>query len=92
MLRPLTCSGLMVAVAIVAGPGRASLACLPVPVQAMLRLIRPPCPFTVDNLQNTLVAAWWEYNGCTPFLAHNLTAKLVRRMVKDAKRAEGGRE
>lgn len=68
--------------ALLAGHGGPSLACLPVPVQKMVTLIRPPSPFTVDNLQNTLVAAWWEYNGCTPFLSHHLTAKLVRRMVK----------
>ena len=39
---------------------------------------------TTENLLNELVRAWWEYNGRTVFFAHNVTAKLVRKMIKEA--------
>jgi hypothetical protein len=55
---------------------------LPIHVQVMVGRINME---NVDgkNIFSTLIKIWWEYNGCTSFFAHNLTAKLVRKMVKD---------
>jgi hypothetical protein len=75
--------------ALLDGHGRFVSAYLPVPVQCMLTLLKPRAPLTVQNLLTHLVSAWWSYNGCTPFMAHHLTAKLVRRMVKDTEKEEG---
>ena len=91
---------LRLVLALVGGHGGPVLECMPVPVQAMLGLLKTrgaACPslaltrgaaLTGDSLLTHLMAVWWEYNGCTPFMAHHLTAKLVRRMVKDLERAE----
>ncbi len=37
-----------------------------------------------ETIFSKLIKIWWEYNGCTTFFAHNLTAKLVRKVVKDS--------
>ena len=56
------------------------LALMPVQVQAMVA--RLPRDITSETLLPQLVKAWWEFNGKTVFFAHNLTAKLVRKMIK----------
>lgn len=53
---------------------------MPVQVQAMVA--RLPRNITSETLLPQLVKAWWEFNGKTVFFAHNLTAKLVRKMIK----------
>ena len=56
------------------------LSLMPVQVQAMVA--RLPRDITSETLLPQLVKAWWEFNGKTVFFAHNLTAKLVRKMIK----------
>jgi hypothetical protein len=75
---------LRLVLSLLSGHGEAVLVCMPVPVQAMVGLLktRGSTP-TGDSLLTTLMSVWWEYNNQTPFMAHHLTAKLVRRMVKD---------
>jgi hypothetical protein len=34
-------------------------------------------------LLNLLLKAWWEFNNKTVFFAHHMTAKMIRRMIKD---------
>ena len=68
---------------------RPLLGLMPVQVQAMVEVIagrieRGQKILTTDNLLNELVRAWWEYNGRTVFFAHNVTAKFVRKMIKEA--------
>lgn len=69
--------------ALLGGHGGGLLHSLPVQVQCMVQRIKPQVGLTVENLLHHLMAAWWDYNGRTPFISHHLTAKLVRRMVKD---------
>jgi hypothetical protein len=59
---------------------RGALELMPVPVQVMVSKL--PRDISGDTLLPQLVKAWWEYNGRTVFFAHNLTAKLVRKMIK----------
>jgi hypothetical protein len=56
---------------------------MPVPVQTMIGMLpSPPCR-PDENLQRVVVEVWWEYNGRTVFFAHHLTAKLIRRHLKE---------
>ena len=55
---------------------------LPVHVQVMVARIEMES-VSSSSIFSMLVRIWWEYNGCTSFFAHNLTAKLVRKMVKE---------
>ncbi len=57
-----------------------ALQLMPVPVQAMVSKL--PRNISGDTLLPQLVKAWWEFNGRSVFFAHNLTAKLVRKMIK----------
>ena len=41
-------------------------------------------------LMNLLLKAWWDYNGRSVFFTHHMTAKLVRRMIKDHEVLEAG--
>lgn len=59
------------------------LGLLPVPVQAMVSLLRHDQLTLPEGVFNAVVWAWWEYNGQTRFFSHNLTAKLVRRVIKE---------
>ena len=52
------------------------------PVQVQVMVSRLPRNVTGDTLLPQLVKAWWEFNGKTVFFSHNLTAKLVRKMIK----------
>ena len=52
------------------------------PVQVQVMVSRLPRDITGDTLLPQLVKAWWEFNGRSVFFAHNLTAKLVRKMIK----------
>lgn len=65
---------------------RLLLSLMPVPVQTMIYMMpSPPCPCERDVL-TTIVRTWWDYNGRTVFYSHHLTAKLVRKMVRDWQR------
>jgi hypothetical protein len=55
---------------------------LPIHVRVMVSKI-PADGVDGETIFSQLIKIWWEYNGCTSFFAHNLTAKLVRKMVKD---------
>ena len=57
-----------------------ALALMPVQVQVMVSGL--PRDISGETLLPQLVKAWWEFNGRTVFFAHNLTAKLVRKMIK----------
>ena len=59
---------------------------LPLPVRVMLEMVSPE--EVEGDLLGGLVRVWWEYNGRSVFFAHNMTAKLVRKMVKNG---EAGR-
>lgn len=59
---------------------RSALELMPVPVQVMVAKL--PRDISGDTLLPQLVKAWWEFNGRSVFFAHNLTAKLVRKMIK----------
>jgi len=56
---------------------------LPIHVKVMVSRI-PVDGVDGETIFSLLIRIWWEYNGCTSFFAHNLTAKLVRKMVKDS--------
>ena len=63
---------------------RLLLGLLPVPVQAMINMLpSPPCRAD-ESVQKLVVRVWWEYNGRTVFFAHHLTAKLVRKMIRNS--------
>ena len=64
---------------------RLLLGLLPVPVQTMVSLIDLGKLRDLSEcaLLYALVGAWWEYNGRTPFFSHHLTAKLVRKVLKN---------
>jgi hypothetical protein len=63
---------------------RPLLALMPLPVQVMVGMIGDKSrQLTTLTLIDELVRVWWDYNGRTVFFAHNLTAKLVRRMIKE---------
>ncbi len=57
------------------------LGLMPVQVQTMIGMLPPQL---TENVLNSIVRVWWDYNGQTPFFAHHLTAKLVRKMIKNA--------
>ena len=59
---------------------QAALQLMPVQVQVMVSKL--PRDISGDTLLPQLVKAWWEFNGRSVFFAHNLTAKLVRKMIK----------
>ena len=60
------------------------LSVMPVQVQVMVSMIGQGAKhLNTGNLVFELVRVWWEYNGRTVFFSHNLTAKLVRKMIKD---------
>ena len=67
------------------------LSLLPVPVQAMVLSLDvaslPTPPLPESSVLNAMVRAWWEYNGRTVFFSHHLTAKLVRRMLKNDRKS-----
>ncbi len=52
------------------------------PVQVQVMVSGLPRDVTGETLLPQLVKAWWEFNGRSVFFAHNLTAKLVRKMIK----------
>ena len=56
------------------------LSMMPVQVQTMVASL--PRDISGETLLSHLVRAWWEFNGRSVFFAHNLTAKLVRKMIK----------
>jgi hypothetical protein len=56
------------------------LTMMPVQVQTMVASL--PRDISGETLLTHLVRAWWEFNGRSVFFAHNLTAKLVRKMIK----------
>ena len=57
------------------------LGLMPVPVQTMIGML----PERLEgSMLNAIVKVWWDYNGKTSFLTHHLTAKLVRKMLKQA--------
>lgn len=56
---------------------------LPIHVKVMVSRIQAD-EVDGETIFSKLIKIWWEYNGCTTFFAHNLTAKLVRKMVKDS--------
>lgn len=62
------------------GTDAATLQLMPVQVQVMVSKL--PRDISGDTLLPQLVKAWWEFNGRSVFFAHNLTAKLVRKMIK----------
>lgn len=56
---------------------------MPTPVQAII-LSLPEELFSGEGaLSDALVRAWWRYNNHTVFMSHHMTAKLVRRVVKN---------
>ena len=74
--------------------GSSGMGVFPVPVQAMIGMLRKRLSvnrvvLTGENLLSELVCTWWDYNGRTVFFAHNLTAKMVRKMVKESGGAGG---
>lgn len=56
------------------------LGLMPVQVQTMIGML-PSQP--TENVLNSIVRVWWDYNGRTVYFAHHLTAKLVRKMLKN---------
>ncbi len=62
------------------GTYAATMQLMPVQVQVMVSKL--PRDISGDTLLPQLVKAWWEFNGRSVFFAHNLTAKLVRKMIK----------
>ena len=74
------------------GPAGLMLRLMPLPVQVMVSMLpvdietvalqESPYPTNIPLL-NLLVGTWWDYNGRSVFFAHKVTAKLVRRMIKD---------
>ena len=55
------------------------LGLMPVPVQTMIAML----PERLEgSMLNAIVKVWWDYNGKASFLTHHLTAKLVRKMLK----------
>ena len=52
------------------------------PVQVQMMVASLPRDISGETLLPQLVKAWWEFNGRSVFFAHNLTAKLVRKMIK----------
>ena len=55
------------------------LGLMPVQVQTMIGML-PSHP--TENVLNSIMRVWWDYNGRTVYFAHHLTAKLVRKMLK----------
>ena len=60
------------------------------PVQVQVMVSRLPRDISGETLLGQLVKAWWDFNGNSVFFAHNLTAKLVRKMIKGGEHGEGG--
>jgi hypothetical protein len=61
---------------------------LPVPVQAMVASIDLTSITHIEGQEegsviHAVVRAWWDYNGRPRFFAHHLTAKLVRKILKN---------
>jgi hypothetical protein len=82
------CTVRMVLALLRAGPGGPAVVLLPVQVQAMMAILRGRLgesrqQLTGENMLTELLATWWQFNERTVFFAHNLTAKLVRKMVKE---------
>ena len=56
---------------------------MPLPVQTMIGMMEsPPCRQEKDVMV-VVLRTWWEYNGRTVFFSNRLTAKLVRKVVRD---------
>ena len=69
---------------------------MPLPVQVIISMLPEDIAGSVSAhhypgnipLMNVLLKAWWSYNNNSVFFAHHMTAKLIRRMVKDQEAVE----
>lgn len=54
----------------------------PMPLQVQMMVSKLPRNISGETMLNDLVMAWWNFNGRCIFFMNNITAKLVRRMLK----------
>ena len=66
-------------------PAQVIISMLPEDIMGSLR--NSPYPGNIP-LVNVVLKAWWDYNNKSVFFTHHVTAKLIRRMVKDQEALE----